>query len=61
MAAQVAAMLATPGSGTLILHTIVCLCRYRMYTVGAIIISSLADFVGLPTYEEWNCENIMHL
>ena len=24
-------------------------------TVGAIIIWSLADFVGLPTYNEWNC------
>ena len=24
-------------------------------TVGAIIILSLADFVGLPTYKEWNC------
>ena len=24
-------------------------------TVGAIIIWSLADFVGLPTYKEWNC------
>ena len=23
--------------------------------VGAIIILSLADFVGLPTYKEWNC------
>ena len=26
-----------------------------VYTVGAIIIWSLADFVGLPTYKEWNC------
>ena len=26
-----------------------------LYTVGAIIIWSLADFVGLPTYKEWNC------
>ena len=25
-----------------------------MYTVGAIIIWSFADFVGLPTYKEWN-------
>ena len=24
-------------------------------TVGAIIIWSLTDFVGLPTYKEWNC------
>ena len=26
-----------------------------IYIVGAIIIWSLADFVGLPTYKEWNC------
>ena len=26
-----------------------------LYIVGAIIIRSLADFVGLPTYKEWNC------
>ena len=26
-----------------------------LFTVGAIIIWSLADFVGLPTYKEWNC------
>ena len=26
-----------------------------LFTVGAIIIWSRADFVGLPTYKEWNC------
>ena len=26
-----------------------------MNTVGVIMILSLADFVGLPTYKEWNC------
>ena len=28
---------------------------FATYTVGAIIIWSLADFVGLPPYKEWNC------
>ena len=27
----------------------------HQYTVGAIIIWFLADFVGLPTNKEWNC------
>ena len=29
--------------------------RNQWHTVGAIIIWSLADFVGLPNYKEWNC------
>ena len=28
---------------------------FKCITVGAIIIWSLADFVGFPTYKEFNC------
>ena len=37
------------------LYKKICIIIIYIHTVGAIIISSLADFVGLPTYKELNC------